>query len=141
MGGTDGARDSWRRHQEQRRDYLERDLHVLLADDNFEIRAALRLLLDELGHSISEASDVAGVLDQLQAGAVDMLLLDWELPGLDPETHVHQIKRDNPGCVVVAMSGRPEARAESGRLGAEAFVSKSESPDRLLQILRETHTR
>lgn len=113
-------------------------MYVLLADDNLEIRSALRLLLGELGHSVAEAFDLVGLLEQLRAGPVDMLLLDWELPGLDPNTHMYQIRRDNPRCVVVAMSGRPEARAESGRLGAEAFVSKSESPDTLLRILSET---
>jgi CheY-like chemotaxis protein len=116
-------------------------LHVLLADDNPEIRSALRLLLDELGHSVDETSDLVGLLERLRAEPVDLLLLDWELPGLVPETHMQQIRRNNPRCVVVAMSGRPEARAESGRLGAEAFVSKSESPDRLLQILRDTDAR
>ncbi len=113
-------------------------MHVLLADDNLEIRSALRLLLHELGHSISEASDVSGLMGELQAGAIDLLLLDWELPGLIAEAHVREIRRINPRCVVVAMSGRPEARAESNDVGIEAFVSKSDPPDALLRILRET---
>ena len=113
-------------------------MHVLLADDNLEIRSALHLLLEELGHSISDASDISGLFAELQKGPVDMLLLDWELPGFVPGTHMRDIRLDNPRCVVVAMSGRPEAKAESGRLGAEAFVCKSDSPDALLRILRET---
>jgi CheY-like chemotaxis protein len=116
-------------------------LHVLLADDNLEIRSALHLLLDELGHSISDATDVSGLFTELQKGPTDMLLLDWELPGFVPGIHMHDILLDNPRCVVVAMSGRPEARAESGRLGVEAFVSKSDPPDALLRILRETPIR
>lgn len=113
-------------------------MHVLLADDNFEIRSALRLLLDELGHSISEACDFPSLLQQLQTGPVDMLLVDWELPGLVPQTHMPEIRQNSPRCVVVAMSGRPEARAESGRLGAEAFVSRNDPPDALLRIFRES---
>ena len=110
-------------------------MRILLADDNPKIRSALRLLVEELGHSACEAVDTVDLLKQLNSGDADMLLLDWELPGLSPDTHMPEIRRLCPSCVVVAMSSRPEARAESGRLGAEAFLGRHEPPDVLLQLL------
>jgi CheY-like chemotaxis protein len=56
-------------------------MQILLADDNNEIRAALRLLLEEFGESdILEAADQAQVLAAVERNSVDIVLLDWELP-------------------------------------------------------------
>ena len=56
-------------------------MRILLADDNAEIRAALRLLLEELGErDISEAADELQLLSVLGQSPVDVILLDWELP-------------------------------------------------------------
>jgi CheY-like chemotaxis protein len=112
-------------------------VRILLADDNPEIRSALRLLAEELGHSAFEATDAAELLKHLSKGGADMLLLDWELPGLSPDTHMWEIRGLCPCCVVVAMSSRPEARAESGRLGAEAFLGRHEPPDVLIKLLQD----
>ena len=54
---------------------------ILLADDNVEIRAALRLLLGELGErDIVEAADERQLLSTVGRCPVDVILLDWELP-------------------------------------------------------------
>jgi two-component system, NarL family, nitrate/nitrite response regulator NarL len=97
---------------------LERLVRILLADDNPKIRAALRLLTEELGHTTCEAIDVDTLLQHLRDHPADLLLLDWELPGFSPTVYMQEIRRLSPCCVVAAMSGRPEARTESGRLGA-----------------------
>ncbi|MCL5736506.1 MAG: response regulator [Actinobacteria bacterium] len=113
-------------------------MRILLADDNPEVRSALRLLAEELGHSVSEAHDAHSLLARLRVDSppANIVLLDWELPGLEPQSHLSVIRQHDPACTLVAMSGRPEARAESLRLGAQSFISKNESPDTLLRLLR-----
>jgi CheY-like chemotaxis protein len=117
-------------------------MRILLADDNVEIRAALRLLLEELGEEdILEARDLGQALAALQGAGADVILLDWELPrgdyaGGDTAQFVQGSKQRAPGCRVIAMSGRPESRLESLRAGCEGFVSKNDPPDRLLALLR-----
>jgi CheY-like chemotaxis protein len=123
---------------------------TLLADDNGEIRNALRLLLEELGvHDIVEARDLAEALQALghappstepELGAKAVVLLDWELPagpypGGRSGAFVAELKRAAPGCRIIAMSGRPEAREESLRAGCDAFVSRNDPPDRLIALL------
>ena len=122
-------------------------MRTLLADDNGEIRSALRLLLEELGeHDVAEALDLADALKILRRdassspGAAAVLLLDWELPaGSYPDggcaAFVAEVKRSAPGCRVIAMSGRLEAREESLRAGCDAFVNRTDPPDRLLALL------
>jgi CheY-like chemotaxis protein len=122
-------------------------MRTLLADDNGEIRAALRLILEELGeHDILEAGDLGQALAALEAAegvrgtGFDVVLLDWELPrgsyaGRGSADLVQEWLRRAPGCRVIAMSGRPESRLESLQAGCAGFVSKSDPPDRLLALL------
>jgi DNA-binding NarL/FixJ family response regulator len=124
-------------------------MRFLVADDNTEIRGALRLLLDELGESdIVERTDQAGVLAAAVDRPIEALLLDWELPesatgrlrdGEDQSgcaSLVQEVRRRLPECRIIAMSGRPEARADSLRAGCDGFVSRNEPPDRLVALLR-----
>jgi LppP/LprE lipoprotein len=64
--------------------------------------------------------------------APDVLLLDWDLPGLCSTT-INAIRAQ---LCVIAMSGRPEARAAALRHGVGAFICKGDAPDALLAALR-----
>jgi len=115
-------------------------MRILIADDNRELRAALRLLLQELGvHAITEAEDLAEAIATLRHARADVVLLDWELPpgGFpgDGAAFVASVKTAAPARRVIAMSGRPEAENESLTAGCDAFVSRNEPPDRLVRLL------
>jgi CheY-like chemotaxis protein len=122
-------------------------MRTLLADDNGKIRAALRLLLHELGEQdVVEAAETAGALAALDAGGVELVLLDWELVdgpfgSDDGSRFVEELRRKAPGCRVIAMSGRPEARQDSLRAGCDAFVSRNDPPDLLLALLQQERER
>jgi DNA-binding NarL/FixJ family response regulator len=59
-------------------------MRVFLADDQAKVRAALRLLLEqEPGLSVvGEVTEAKDLLVQVQVTQPDVVLLDWELPGL-----------------------------------------------------------
>ena len=124
-------------------------MRVLVADDQVAVRSALRRLLkEEPGLTVvSEVVRTEELLDQAQVTQPDLVLLDWELPGLsftdlDQSTSgsrdrllilLHML-HSRPK--VVALSGRPEMRQAALTAGADAFVSKADPPERLLTILR-----
>ncbi len=123
-------------------------MQILLADDNAEIRAALRLLLEELGErDVLEAADELQLLSVLGQGHVDVILLDWELPEGSSRSHssataqgrsvalVEGIRRACRDSRVIAMSAGPEAEESSRLAGCDGFVSRNEPPDRLLALL------
>jgi CheY-like chemotaxis protein len=124
-------------------------MRILLADDNVEIRAALRLLLEELGVSdIAEAADGRQLLSVLAQGPVDVILLDWELPEGGSRSHysaaaqahsaalVEEVRRTCVDARIIAMSVGPEAEESSHLAGCDGFVNRNEPPDRLLALLR-----
>jgi DNA-binding NarL/FixJ family response regulator len=109
-------------------------IDILLADDQPQVRSALRLLLEQQRdlHVLGEAVDAQGVLDWVRARRPDLVLLDWELPGLRRIGGLPALRALCPDLHIVVLSGRPEARQKALDAGADAFVSKGDPPERLL---------
>jgi len=114
-------------------------MRVLLADDQSKVRSALRLVLEQQpGVSIlGEAVDVTGLLDWMKAACPDVVLLDWELPGLEADSLLPTLRELCPRLSVIALSGRPEARRAALDTGVDAFVSKGDLPERLLAAVND----
>lgn len=110
---------------------------ILLADDQPKVRLGLRVLLErQSGFTIVEETDNAGdLLSKAQATHPDLILLGWELPGLDTDDALSTLRQICPKPVVIALSGRPEARRAALKAGADAFVSKADPPERLLTTI------
>ena len=113
-------------------------MKVLIADDDAHVRAAIRLLLEQEAGvtSVSECASVDLLVDQVTGFRPDAVLIDWELPGLQPGQHLARLHASAPGTAVVALSCCPEYRPQALRAGAASFVCKSDAPDSLVAILR-----
>ncbi|MCL4264031.1 MAG: response regulator transcription factor [Anaerolineae bacterium] len=110
---------------------------VLLADDQTSVRDALRLLLEQEPEItiVGEAADATGLVLLMIQHPADVLLLDWELPGL-PLPHLLRLLYDErPSLCIVAMSSHPEARQPALQAGAAAFLDKGAPPETVLAIL------
>jgi CheY-like chemotaxis protein len=116
----------------------EAKVRILLADDQPDVRSALRLLLEqEFGFTVSaEAGDVATLLAEARKGGFDLVFLDWELPGSPSVDALSAFRACCPTTVVVAMSGRLGAREAALAAGAHHFADKEEPPERLLETIR-----
>ncbi len=113
-------------------------MKILIADDEPRVRSALRLVLEHQPHTqvAGEAGSGAGLLATLITACPDLVLVDWELPGLPTPGLVQSIRNLCPTVLIVAMSSRPESYRAALAAGADAFVSKGDPPDRLLATLR-----
>ena len=114
-------------------------MRVLLADDEMNVRSALRLLLEqETGITVAgEATNYGELYDTIGAVNPDLILLDWELPGRRNNGSLSMIKETHPGVRVVVLSSQPEMKKLALAGGATAFMTKDEPPERLINILRK----
>jgi DNA-binding NarL/FixJ family response regulator len=112
-------------------------LRVLLADDQLAVRSALRLVLEQEPDVdvVGEVAEAEHLLAEVGLANPDLLLLDWELPGLPTAGLLSALRALCPAIQVVALSGRPEAREPALQTGARAFVCKGDPPERLLAII------
>jgi len=109
-------------------------MRTLIADDQANVRSALALLLKQEPqfHVVGEAADALGLLQAVHRHAPNLLLLDWELPGLETEYLLHLLRYEQPHLLIVALSSRPEAEAMAKAAGANTFVSKGALPEQVL---------
>jgi DNA-binding NarL/FixJ family response regulator len=118
--------------------HKQKAIRVLLADDEPTLRSALRLLLEqEPGlQVVGETAESSSAQQQAAALQPDLLLLDWELPGVAGAALIAALQAAAAGMRVIALSSRPEAQHAALAAGADAFVSKGNPPDSLLAAIR-----
>lgn len=114
---------------------------VLLVEDEPLVRAATSRILDTAGFQVLEAGtpDAALTLATQHPGAIDLLLTDVVLPGMNGRDLAARIGRQRTGVKVLFMSGYTDdafSTTELGDVGA-AFLAKPFSPERLLQRVDE----
>jgi DNA-binding NarL/FixJ family response regulator len=114
-------------------------MRILLADGQPRVRFALRVLLErDQGYQVvGEVCDAVDLLCRAQECCPDLVLLGWELPGLEEPDALVTLRELCPHLVVIALSGRPEARHAAATAAVDAFVSKTEPADRLLATIEE----
>ena len=113
-------------------------MRVLLADDRTQVCLALKRLLEQEPELsvVGEASEAKDLLARVQETRPDLVLIDWELPGLRAADLLPALRAICCPMMVVALSGHKEMRQKALAAGANAFVSKEEPLNRLLTILR-----
>jgi DNA-binding NarL/FixJ family response regulator len=118
-------------------------MRILLADDQKEIRSAMRLLLEHQPslEIVGEVAEAGNLLRQTAALEPELLLIDWELPGFRPGKMMPQLRTSCPHLRLIALSGLPEARQAALDAGADDFVSKGDPPENLLNALNEQQRR
>ncbi len=112
---------------------------VYVADARPEERSALRLLLLDLKMEVvGEAADWFTALVQVPTSRVDMLLVDWDLlPNNAPNVALDGLRKACPSALVVVLISHLEARKQAAlSSGADVFISKGETPERVAERLR-----
>lgn len=110
---------------------------ILLADHHASARWALVTLLQEEADFmlVGEAVNADVLLALCIEKHPDIVLLDKSLPGMPIDNLIDALHQHEPPPVVIVMSSNPEDGRRLLRAGADAFVSKGEQPDWLLQSL------
>ncbi len=66
-----------------------------------------------------------------------VVLLDWELPAIPVLQGLAALRMLQPAGKIIALSARPDARQEALLAGVDAFIAKSELPDKVLETIRQ----
>jgi len=113
-------------------------MRILLADDQVHVRSALQILLKQEPnlYVVGEASDADSLLAQARAVIPDMVLIDFELPGLKERNLISILHQEFPWMKIVALSSLLEKRALAVKSGVDAFASKIDPPEVLVALLQ-----
>src|SRR4030081_1333363 len=114
--------------------------HVLIVDDEAEIRESLESILREEGYLVTTSATAGEALELLRDAAYDVVLLDIWLPdrdGLDALNEIRQMDSANiPEVIIISGHGTIESAVRATKLGAYDFLEKPLSLERTLIVLK-----
>ncbi len=111
--------------------------HILIADDDAQLRQSFEKLLNAEGHTVKTASSGEIAISQVKAAVPDLVIMDVRMPGmsgLEAFRAIHEIEPKLPVIIMTAF-GTTETAIEATKLGAFEYVLKPfEIPDILALI-------
>lgn len=117
--------------------------HILIVDDEPDIRELISEILSDEGYQVSTAENGQTALQKVQEFTPDLVLLDIWMPDLDGVSLLKKWNESNSLLFpVVMMSGHGtiETAIEATKMGAKDFIEKPISLAKLLQTIEQTLT-
>jgi len=113
-------------------------VRITLADERSKVRFALRALLQRQAdlEVVGEAASAQELIALVEHDCTDLILIDCELPGRELPDLLCTLRGTCPDTMIIALSGRVDARQWAQNAGVDAFVSKGDPPERLLSAIQ-----
>ena len=108
--------------------------HILIVDDDKNIRYVLREILETNGYTATEAKNGAEALSILEKEHVDLAVVDIMMPGIDGYELTREIRDFNQDLPVLMVSAKqlPDDRKRGFLAGIDDFMSKPIDADEFL---------
>jgi len=112
--------------------------HILIVDDDAEIRSLLGQYLVKNGLRVTAVPDGRGMWQALDAGRIDLIVLDLMLPGDDGLTLCRNLRAKSSGVPVIMLTARGEEtdRIVGLEMGADDYLAKPFNPRELLARIK-----
>ena len=112
-------------------------LHVLIVDDEQDIRDGSERILTRIGFTVSKASNGQEGLELFQTIRPAIVLLDLKMPGMDGMEVLEKIRIIDDSTIVIVITGYAtvETAIQAMKQGAYDFIPKPFEPDQLRLIV------
>jgi CheY-like chemotaxis protein len=119
--------------------------HILVIDDDNNVRAAVKTVLEREGYNVTGAEDGHSGLAAIDTHLYDLIIVDIFMPGMDGLEAIRMIKQHAPLVPVIAISGflfrdssvpAPDFLTMATKLGAAGSLHKPFRPHELLTAVR-----
>jgi CheY-like chemotaxis protein len=111
---------------------------VLVVDDEDQMRKLIRLVLQQEGHTVVEASNGKRAIQHIQEAEIDLVISDIFMPDMDGLELIRGIRRTHPGIKILAIFGAGKEGPGlylnmAEQFGAGAILMKPFAPDQLIE--------
>jgi CheY-like chemotaxis protein len=114
-------------------------MRILVVDNQPRARQSMTALLGAWYPSVEvrEAADGYEAIRLVKEFQPDVILMDGRMPRMSGLEAARQIKAVSPMIKIIVLSMYPDLLAEALEAGADAFVSKSEPPEKIRETLED----
>jgi CheY-like chemotaxis protein len=115
--------------------------HILVIDDEDQVRGAMVRVLQRLGYDATGVVDGEAGLRYVRAQPADLVITDMQMPGKSGIEVLLELRALEPGLPVIAVSGGDSSKqldllGSAGLLGAVAVVMKPYTVEELAEAVR-----
>src|SRR5438128_1181140 len=112
---------------------------ILIVEDEPKMRRLLEISLEEDGHAVHTAAEAETGLKCLRREAIDLVLTDLKLPGMNGLDFLQEAKRINAGLPIVVMTayGSVETAVDAMKAGASDYVLKPFTMAEMKLVIRK----
>lgn len=125
---------------------MDKDMKILIVDDFSTMRRIIKNLLRDLGFTnTTEADDGKTGLPMLQAGGVDFLITDWNMPSMSGIDLLKAVRADSnlvslPVLMVTAEQKRDQI-VEAAQAGVNGYIVKPFTAETLKEKIEKIFER
>lgn len=111
--------------------------HILVVDDEENIRTLCKEILEEEGYKVTLAADGKDALAKMDRDYFDLYLVDMVMPSMDGLELIKRIKEKQPLAVIIVMTGYSsiEGAVKAVHAGAFQYIAKPINPQELLETV------
>jgi CheY-like chemotaxis protein len=119
---------------------LAHQIHILLADDETDIRHCVTLYLSRAGYAVTAVADGQQAWEALQVGAYDLLTTDQQMPNLTGAELISRLRLAdiNLPVIVAASDLEPFSESQCSRLKIAALLQKPFGLDELRRVVDQS---
>jgi CheY-like chemotaxis protein len=111
---------------------------VLCVDDNPDVLDCEKAFLESFGYTVLTAPSGGKALELASIHAVDVVIVDYLMPGMDGGAVAVEIRRIRPQAPIIMLSGELDI-PEHVLKGVDAFVAKDRLASHLLPTIAQLH--
>lgn len=113
---------------------------ILIVEDEDAIRRMLMIVLEQAGFMALPAADASEAQKTLERSTVDLVLLDWMLPGISGAEWARRLKKESTfkdlPIILLTARGEEEDKVKGLEIGADDYITKPFSPKELVARIR-----
>jgi DNA-binding NtrC family response regulator len=111
----------------------------LIVDDEADTRDTVAMLLSSQGIAVKCTGNLYGALDLLKSKTerVDMMLLDWNLPGMPMSEFLEEVKLIRPNVTIVLSTAAFRCEEKAKQHGLAWYLPKPILPESLTELIEK----
>lgn len=111
---------------------------ILIADDEAHMRFFIRELLEKEGYEVLEAKDGREAIETFKADDVDLVVVDYKMPGCDGLEVLSEVRKEDPEALLIMVTAHDsrDLALDAVRRGAYDYFTKPFDLDEMRIVIK-----